>query len=54
MSLLVTAKPATEPSPAVEPKLRNRLGIKGIFDRNMDRREKVTLEQAIEILRANW
>ena len=47
MILVLTPKP---PPPA-EPKLRNRVGIKGIFDRNLDKRERVTLERAIEILR---
>jgi hypothetical protein len=49
LPLLSQLKP---PPPDV--KLRNRIGIKGIFDRNMDPRAKVTLERAIEILKAGW
>ena len=35
-------------------KTRNRTGIANIFKRAMERGERVTLEQAIAILKAGW
>lgn len=50
--LLMSPKLATEPVPTE--KRRGRLGIKTIFDKTMAKGEKVTLEEAIAILKASW
>lgn len=50
MMLLLRPKPAPPP----EEKTRNKSGIKSIFDRAMAKGQKVTLEEAIAILRAAW
>ena len=47
MTLLL--RPSTEPA-----KRRNKTGISRIFLRNMYRGEKVTLSQAIALLKAKW
>jgi len=47
VSVLVLFRRRTE-------RTRNKVGIKRIFDKAMATGEKVTLEQAIEILRAGW
>ena len=49
MTLLLTPKP----SPPDE-KTRNRVGIAAIFKRVMVRGQRVTLEEAIAILREHW
>lgn len=51
MSLLVRS---SSPPPPPEEKTRNRVGIKAIFTRELAKGQKVTLEQAIAILRAGW
>lgn len=45
--------PRKPPTPAEE-KTRNRVGIKALIDRNILKGQRVTLEEAIAILRANW
>jgi len=37
-----------------QPKTRNRSGVCNIFRKALDRGERVTLEQAIAILRRDW
>ena len=49
--LLLFRKTATPPEPD---KLRNRTGIRAIFDKAMKAGEKVTLDEATAILRENW
>ena len=48
MSLLLT------PKPKPLEKTRNRSGIRNIVYKAMEQGERVTLEQAIAILRAGW
>ena len=47
MSLLLHGKPGTEST-------KNRTGCANIFLKNMSKGERVTLAQAIELLKANW
>ena len=56
MSLLLLHRNAAKPAPPPEPAgtLRNRVGIANLYKAAMARGEKVTLERAIEILRAGW
>lgn len=42
------------PRPAPGPKTRNRVGIRSIVWAAVPKGEKVTLEQAIAILKAGW
>lgn len=51
MSLLTLR---SDPPPPPEPKTRNRSGIVGIFERALPSGQKVTLEEAIAILKAGW
>jgi hypothetical protein len=41
-------------APPESSKVRNKTGIKAIFDRALARGQKVTLEEAIAILRRDW
>ena len=50
MTLLMRPK-VKPPEPE---KTRNRVGIRNVFYQAMQRGERVTLEQAIAILRAGW
>ena len=50
MTLLLTPKLA----PPDPPKTRNRVGIRAIIWRNVPKGTKVTLDEAIALLRANW
>ncbi len=40
--------------PPEEEKTRNRTGCANIFRKNMDRGERITLAQAIELLKLHW
>ena len=53
MSLLLMPKKKPEPDPEPE-KLRNRVGIKNVVYAALPKGTKVTLDEAIAILRAGW
>lgn len=56
MILFLRKRPPPEPPPPepADGKTRNRTGITRIFERALASGEKVTLERAIELLRAGW
>lgn len=53
MSLLIMRPKTTDPAPAAE-KTRTRIGIKALIDLHILKGQRVTLEETIAILRANW